>query len=220
MKRIKFLFLSSLTFFGCLQFSNVPTRQVQIESNVPNLSQNDICYEYVLQTMNGRTLEENLKRFGGKAHVDFFNRIQSEVQGYLNENLQIAYCQKRFKTRAKILISLNVNSYADCSKKQNVEDFNGCEIWGSLSGITLGVIPFWGTSTSEIGFEIVDSENKIYKYCYQPSFFTITHILLLPLAWINLVRNMPETPFKQSVELFLIDSGLRKSLNSKSVLYE
>ncbi|TGK20251.1 hypothetical protein [Leptospira stimsonii] len=211
MKKIKILLLINLAFYGCLQFPNTPMRKVSIESGMPSLNQNDICYEFVLQTMNGKTLEANLKNYGGKAYVDFFNKVKNGIQNYLNENSRINHCRNELKSKSKIFISLEINSYADCSKKINAEDFNGCEIWGTLTGVTLGVIPFWGTSTSEIRFEIVDEKNQMYKYSYQPSFFSITHILLLPLTWINWIRNMPETPFKNSVELFLIDSGLKES---------
>ncbi|RHX83931.1 hypothetical protein [Leptospira stimsonii] len=210
MKRRSFLLLVNFALFGCLQFPNVPTRPVQIERVTPNFDQNDICYEFGSQTMNGRTLEENLKKFGGKAHVDFLNEIKTEIQKYLVENSRVNHCQIELKTIVKILISLNINSYADCSIKQNADNLNGCEIWFFFSGLTLGVIPFWGTSTSEIRFEVIDTKNQVFSYPYRPSIFAITHILLLPLSWINLLRGMPAAPFKQSVELFLFDSGLKE----------
>ncbi|WP_249262328.1 hypothetical protein [Leptospira alexanderi] len=209
-RRIEYFFLALLTLYGCLQFPQVSTPQIGNESNLDGLSQDEVCIEYISETMNGRTLEATLK-LSEKAYFDLFYKIKNEIQNHFNENSEIRNCYIGFKARAKILISLEINLNADCTRKQSVDEFNGCEIWGFLTGLTLGIVPFWGRSTSEIRFEIVDAENRKRKYQYQPSVYTITHILLFPFAWINLIRSMPEAPFRQSVELFFLDSGLKKN---------
>ncbi|WP_139357306.1 hypothetical protein [Leptospira alexanderi] len=64
---IEFLLLTLLTLYGCLQFPKVSTRQIEIESNLDGLSQDEVCIEYISETMNGQTLETTSK-LSGKAY--------------------------------------------------------------------------------------------------------------------------------------------------------
>ncbi|EQA63822.1 hypothetical protein [Leptospira alexanderi] len=210
MKRIELLFLVHLAVYGCLQFPFVSSKLTENEVKFHSFSQNEICYEFIFESMNGKTLEVMQGDFK-KYYINYFQKIKNEIQNYFFENSTIRSCFQGSKAKERIQISLEVNTYPDCSRDLSVTEINGCKIWGYFTAMSFGIIPFWGRSTSDIRFEIIIDERRNGIFQYQPSMYSITHFLLLPFAWINLIRSMPEAPFRQSVELFFLDSGLKKN---------
>ncbi|RHX83934.1 hypothetical protein DLM75_23605 [Leptospira stimsonii] len=192
---------------GCLQFKQTLKQESGKQQQILNFSQEKYCFEFNSEQINGKQIEHNVDRYQFAIEKRYYSYRQS-IEGGLIEKVGIKKCEIGSLSRSKIKISFNWNTDPDCVRRQSPEEFKGCQIWNFLAGSTLGIIPFWGSTTSEISFRIYESNLEKAQYIYKPSVYIVFSILLLPVTWVNLIRSVPEDTFEQTIELFLADSGL------------
>ncbi|EMP02511.1 hypothetical protein [Leptospira santarosai] len=200
-----FILALVLVLFGCLQFTKNPDVKIENLNDSQGKYSKLICYEFNSQKINGNDIKRSDNRFDLALETRYFE-YQKLIRTILREKAFLEQCVDGKSVSQKILISFDWNINPDCTRKNESGDFNGCQIWNFMSGLTLGIIPFWGSTTSEIEFKIVDPDFKNYKYSSRV--YTIISIFLLPVSWIHFIRSASEQSISQCVDLFLVESGL------------
>lgn len=209
-----FLFITAFLTLGCLHLRQPLVFGEKNSKLNSKFRSEKFCFEFKREEMNGIEIPKAGTRFE-MANEKIFNVYRRSIATAFFELSGILHCatpkQLNYTT---IQISLNVSGNVDCLKKQSPEEFNGCEVWGYVSLMSFFIIPFWGRSSSEVIYEIADSNSNQYLFHYKPSIYIVDHILLLPISWIVFLRSIKKESFVETVETFLNDSGIgKKSLD-------
>ncbi|WP_078130398.1 hypothetical protein [Leptospira alexanderi] len=203
-----FIFFSTFLMSGCLHFKQ-PLIIGEENSKINSKFKSEkFCFEFKKEEMDGVKVLKTGSRFE-TASLKIFNVYRRSIEDAFFKFSGILHCATPKQSNYTVIrISLNVRGSADCLIKRNPEDFNGCQVWGYVSLMSFFVVPFWGKASSEVIYEIVDSDSSQYIFHYRPSVYFIDHILLLPISWIVILRSVKKGSFVETVEAFLSDSGI------------
>ncbi|EQA63948.1 hypothetical protein [Leptospira alexanderi] len=206
--RILFIAFLISSIFGCLQFSQRIETENDLHEEIQTQFGKKICFEFESRQINGKQIGHSENRYDSALEERYY-RYEQIIRSLLIEKASLYACGNDNASNSKILISFNWNIKPDCINKNVSEEFNGCRVWNFVSGLTFGVIPFWGPATSEIALRLNSYGSK--KYQYNPRVYTIISVFLLPIFWINVFYSAPEESIRQSIELFLMESGLSRT---------
>ncbi|XDD52176.1 hypothetical protein AB3N59_19665 [Leptospira sp. WS92.C1] len=190
-----------------MQFKQTPEKRIENQFSFSKSTSGITCFEFDSEEINGNPIKHNSDRYESAIEKKYYSYRQI-IEDKFVQRTGFQKCQTGILSNSKVYISFHWNTNPDCARKKMAEEFNGCQVWNLFSGITFGIIPFWGSTTSEVSFKLFNSNSKSVKFIYNSSVYIVVSVLLLPVSWINLIRSVPEESLVQTVDDFLMDAGI------------
>lgn len=164
------IFILIILFFNNCTIRQYTTKNYIYKSKFTTIdsSHNFLYYVEINSVRRYRTL-------GIKHQQSYMKEYLKSIQKIFKQN-DFSAKYESDKNKANFIIEIKEQPYASALGQE------------FLTGLSLGLIPSWGTRKSEYIFKFIDNQHKIsHKYSIDDTRFN--HIILFPVFWLSFSDN-------------------------------